>query len=518
MGPANCAVLGCLNNSKKLIKFQDEHCLVHVGMLHKDCVCPPPYCLWMFPSVKLNNERRQVWIKLMRRVTPDNRVWKPCSSDRVCSDQFVDGIPTVENPYPSLKLGYEVKETKPRRQIIRKIAAVDYTDLGHPSSFTDADMSSSSIDTEHDYYKTVHIPCSSCDYKDALIASLHQKIAQLSSENQRLNNMNINLTRKSKKFKPFSSNSIKSDKEMNFYTGLSSIKLFDRLFDLLAPYASNLNYWRGTKRIISTKVRSRKFVPSEKRKLSRKNEFLLTLMRLRLGILNEDIAKRFDISPTTCSNTFKTWIRFLAMTVGKLVAWLPKENIVENMPVAYRKAGHSKLRVVIDCSEIFIERPKSLDAQAATWSDYKSHNTVKFLIGISPAGFVTFLSDCYGGRASDRFITSDSGFYDCLDPYDEVMADRGFQIKEELMLKFCSLSVSPGARVKAQMTSSECKRTKDVANLRIHVERAINRIKTYRILKTVLPISMLHNVDDIVKTCAGLYNLKPLLFKDSIKT
>lgn len=143
------------------------------------------------------------------------------------------------------------------------------------------------------------------------------------------------------------------------------------------------------------------------------------------------------------------------------------------------QAEHSKLHIVIDCSEIFIDRPKSLDAQAATWSDYKSHNTVKFLIGISPAGYVTFLSDCYGGRASDKFITSDCGFYDCLDSYDEVMADREFQIKEELMLKFCSFSVPPGARVKAQMTSAECKRTKDVANLRIHVERAINRIKTY---------------------------------------
>ena len=125
------------------------------------------------------------------------------------------------------------------------------------------------------------------------------------------------------------------------------------------------------------------------------------------------------------------------------------------MPKTYRKAGHSKLRVVIDCSEVFIERPKSLNAQA---SDYKSHNTVKFLIGISPAGYVTFLSDYYGGRSSDKFITSDSGFYDCLDPYDEVMADRGFQIKEELMLNFCTLSVPPGARVKAQMTTSECKK------------------------------------------------------------
>ena len=61
------------------------------------------------------------------------------------------------------------------------------------------------------------------------------------------------------------------------------------------------------------------------------------------------------------------------------------------------------------------------------------------------------------------------------------------------------------------MTMSECRKTKDVANLRIHVERAINRIKFYRILKNTLPITMLHQVDDIVKTCAALCNLKPLL-------
>ena len=96
---------------------------------------------------------------------------------------------------------------------------------------------------------------------------------------------------------------------------------------------------------------------------------------------------------------------------------------------------------------------------------------------------------------------------------DEVMADRGFQIREELMLRFCSLSVPPGARVKSQMTKVECKKTKDVANLRIHVERAINRIK-YRILKNILPITMLHHVDDIVKTCAALCNLKPLLINE----
>ena len=41
---------------------------------------------------------------------------------------------------------------------------------------------------------------------------------------------------------------------------------------------------------------------------------------------------------------------------------------------------------IIDCTEIFIERPTNLDVRARTFSNYKSHNTVKFLIGITPNG------------------------------------------------------------------------------------------------------------------------------------
>ena len=84
-----------------------------------------------------------------------------------------------------------------------------------------------------------------------------------------------------------------------------------------------------------------------------------------------------------------------------------------------------------------------------------------------------------------------------------VVADRGFQIHEELLLRFCSLQEPPGARAKSQMTTDECKKTKDIANLRIHVE----------ILKGVIPVTMLHHIDDIVVTCAALSNLKPKLIQ-----
>jgi len=398
----------------------------------------------------------------MRRIKDDKKEWRPCSNDRVCSEHFVDGLPTCENPNPTLKLGYKLKQTIPRRKLFREplikkprnqpaststnpfadikvatpcntgaAAAALLSPPPSPPSLSYLDLSSSSLHSEHSYctFTRNSIKCYSCDYKDALINSYKKKLEALTKQNRLLKRGKL---LNESKHTPFSWKFIKTDKKMNFYTGLSTIKLFEAVYNLLSPYFPRLCYWRGTKRVISSKVKKEHFVQSNQKNLTPKNEFLLTLMRLRLTVLNEDLADRFGISVTTCSNIFKTWTRFLAQTLGKLVAWLPKENILDNMPKAFRKAGHSNLRVIIDCSEVFIERSKALDVQAATWSDYKSHNTIKFLIGISPAGFVTFLSDCYSGRSSDKFITADCGFYECLEPYDEVMADRGFQLKKNL--------------------------------------------------------------------------------------
>ena len=53
------------------------------------------------------------------------------------------------------------------------------------------------------------------------------------------------------------------------------------------------------------------------------------------------------------------------------------------------------------------------------------------------------------------------------------------------------------------MTKSEVKKTKEVANLQINVERAINRIKFFRILKGTIPVTMIEHVDDIILICAA---------------
>ena len=94
------------------------------------------------------------------------------------------------------------------------------------------------------------------------------------------------------------------------------------------------------------------------------------------------------------------------------------------------------------------------------------------------------------------------------------MADRGVQIQEDLLHHYCTLSVPPGARGTSQMTKVECKKTKEITNRRIHVVRAIKRMKTFRILKNVFPLPLLPLADDIVRSCAALCNIQPPLLQE----
>ena len=87
------------------------------------------------------------------------------------------------------------------------------------------------------------------------------------------------------------------------------------------------------------------------------------------------------------------------------------------------------------------------------------------------------------------------------------MADRGFTIAEDLILRRCKLHIPPGRRGKEQFTKAEVNKTKKIANLRIYVEQAIRRLKTFRLIKNELPISLLNNIDSIVLVCAALCNL-----------
>ena len=88
-----------------------------------------------------------------------------------------------------------------------------------------------------------------------------------------------------------------------------------------------------------------------------------------------------------------------------------------------------------------------------------------------------------------------------------------FLIEEEVAERGCKLYMPAFLTAnRAQLTASEVTQTRHIAHARIHVERAIQRIKLFRILKW-FPLSLLHISEQIFKVCAFLTN-----FQNSVNT
>ena len=230
-----------------------------------------------------------------------------------------------------------------------------------------------------------------CQDKSDLVKVLFSKIYKLTLENKQLKYRSIMKT------STITWRKTKTDAKMKFYTGINTKVLFNKIVRLIEPFLTDMIYWKGPKHAKSfSKVRHQR--SNTPNKLSQRYEFLLTLMRLRLELLNEDLAERFGVSSALCSYIFITWIKPLIQALRKtLVVWPSKESIREHVPEIFLKSGCGKCRVIIDCAGVFIERAKSFSAQAATWSVCKHHNAFKFLVGIKATGYISLLSSCYGG-------------------------------------------------------------------------------------------------------------------------
>ena len=111
------------------------------------------------------------------------------------------------------------------------------------------------------------------------------------------------------------------------------------------------------------------------------------------------------------------------------------------------------MRVVLEATEFFVEKPLSLAAQYLTWSDYKFHNTFRIVVGVAPNGLVTFLSWLWGGRASDRHIVDKDcdGLIPLLEPGDIVLVGKDFTIGD-LPPEHCGLNIPPRIPRAHQMT------------------------------------------------------------------
>jgi hypothetical protein len=291
---------------------------------------------------------------------------------------------------------------------------------------------------------------------------------------------------------PFVFEDIKNDNhKVMFYTGLESADQFNCLFDSLAEDKIKLEEEVG-----------------KRKNLRYIDELFLVLMRLRLGLLLQDLADRFCISSSTCSSLFTKWVHFLLLNLTPLIHWPSREQVDSMMPTSFRLL-FPKCRIVVDCTELFTKRSSSLVTQSLTYSHYKSRMTRKGLIGITPNGILSYVSDLWLGSISDQQITNLTQFLDQLDPMDAIMADKGFEIQKYTTPMRIELIVPPKKPKNKRFTPEEILLTRRIARLRIHVERYMSRVKKFRILDQTLPDTAQPN--EIWKICNALTMFYPPL-------
>lgn len=237
------------------------------------------------------------------------------------------------------------------------------------------------------------------------------------------------------------------------------------------------------------------------------DQFILTLVRLRQKPSIIMLANLYGISPATVTKIFISWILFLKDELMFLLLFSTLEEMQGiKVPKAFR--AFPNLRCIIDCTEIYIEKPFKIAAQRSTYSNYKSRNTFKVLVGISPIPHFNFVSNLFTGSMSDKEIVRKSGFLEHLNPGDVVMADKGFNIQDLLALHQTRL-IAPPLMKKGNISSKSSTATRRIAKPHVHVERLIRKLKCFCILRGVISLSFKPYINSIIKVCTALVNLQP---------
>ena len=292
----------------------------------------------------------------------------------------------------------------------------------------------------------------------------------------------------------FSEQSLVDDNYVHFYTGLPNAKVLKSVFDHVV-----------------------KTLPVERStKLSPFQEFMVVMLKLRLSSPIEDLSYRFGVAVSTVSRILLKWLKQMDLRLQDLIIWPEREELQRTMPECFKVSFGTKVAIIIDCFEIFIERPSNLEARACTWSNYKHKNTAKILLGIVPQGVIAFVSESWGGRVSDKYLTEHCGILRKLLPGGIILADRGFDIADSVGAMKAQLNIPAFTRGKNQLSALEIEETRTIANVRIHVERVIGNVRQkYPILQNTLPIHFVHKrvgedtplIDRIVRVCCALVNV-----------
>lgn len=194
----------------------------------------------------------------------------------------------------------------------------------------------------HDYIFSGELPKTT----EKLLEAAHQRIEELEAALEK-QTIYVRL-----KMKPTSS--------IRFYTGFPSFGVLVATFRALSPTAQNMYSWSQMQRLRNRGIRDVEGLRQTMQAclLSLFDKFYLVLQKLRVGTLNQVLADNFNISQTTVSRVFISWINFLYFMLGSICIWPSRAKIKKHMSTF--KSLYPDCRGIIDASEIKVQAPSRL--------------------------------------------------------------------------------------------------------------------------------------------------------------
>ncbi|XP_055623268.1 uncharacterized protein LOC129766704 [Toxorhynchites rutilus septentrionalis] len=201
------------------------------------------------------------------------------------------------------------------------------------------------------------------------------------------------------------------------------------LSDLLIT-DQNVNTWTGIPSLailqeLCYSVKQLETVYPNKFSMHCTDRLILTMTKIKQNLSFAALSTLFRIHSATVATYFCHTVHMLGQILATFIYMPEKSEIKNNIPICFRESFQN-ITIILDCTEVPIATLKYLNCRITTYSPYKSTRTSKFLVGVTPAGLISYTSKAYSGKASDKFIFNHGKLIDDLKPHiDEVMTDKG---------------------------------------------------------------------------------------------
>lgn len=486
----------------------------------------PSVKFFRFPNSRENSngkfyrtERQTAWINAIKRIdiTHLNAPYKI-----ICTEHFQTGAPANDDTHPDWVPNQKLPVTLTKA--VKKSSKTSHRNASRwellgPLAEEEIQMVCDDVEKEEISEKNCYLERELQDYKtenqflsrqikakDLIISSQEEEIRILNETNKLLMQEKEKTAEKWEKTNLKMSLSregfIDDDKKVNYFTGLPNLAVLDIIFDFVKD----------------------ELVGSLMKRVNKFDALILVLMKLRLDLPMAYLGYRFGIAGNTAAHIFHTNLKVLSEKIGSLIRWPEREALRDSTSVYFKRVLGNKFTCLID----FIEDPGPAVSQE--FLAHKKYKKQKYLVAISPAGAIIFVSKGFDSNLSLKAITESCGVLDFTEDGDIILSDHGKVSHQVVSYSGAKVLVQSKNGVEIDFfdsllqntTKSTTKETAEKDNSRTYIQRSLSVLKTKYFALINKQNHGIHKsyknknetdsyFDLVVRVCCGLTNISPAI-------